>query len=403
VQRRSKSRSTKNAQPGTPDGRGLILRATPEARLNKGQREFNRLVRRIEELQRAIAEENQRLDRLVAFYHSNVFPLEQEIIRIRREILRGLLARLSGLPKGRSAEKKRLLKILQHQMANHMIELNDTFDDEFLALFQAIMKCTPKEFEQREKNKIQAEIQKEMQQELEDMNVDVDLSGLAPGSTIEEIQRTLDEVQRTLGARRDAEKPPETDFSKRQRQEEEERQRLAEEMKSKDVARLYKQLAKLLHPDLELDPERRSAKEAAMKQLNASHEAGDLHAMLKMEIEWITQEGTDAGRLSDHKLAVYNSVLSEQVEELDQTLYTVWTHPRFAVLEPFHQPMLGLSFVHPKDMEDDVRYVLDVLQKALAILNGDPTPVNEKWLAKELGPSKPGRNPRNPSFGFSFF
>ena len=68
-----------------------------------------------------------------------------------------------------------------------------------------------------------------------------------------------------------------------------------------------------------------------MKRLNAAHAARDLHAMLKMEIEWITQEGTDASRLSDEKLAVYNSVLEEQVDfgitSLPATASELAAHP----------------------------------------------------------------------------
>ena len=119
-------------------------------------------------------------------------------------------------------------------------------------------------------------------------------------------------------------------------------------MRNKDLSSLYKQLAKLLHPNLEKDPHRRLAKETAMKQLNAAHAAHDLHAMLKMEIEWITQEGTDASRLSDEKLMVFNSVLEEQVDELESMLNTAWMRPMFVCLARFAHPLFGFIGVEPE-------------------------------------------------------
>ncbi len=394
VQRRSNSRKKKPVPPDSPDERSLVLAGSGNLRLTKAQRAFNQLVRRIERLQEDIVRENRRLDELVAVYASEIHPVEIEIARLRREVLRRLHARFVEIPRRNTGMKNRFRKMLEKQLLDHWAELDERLDDEFQALFQSVMKCTPEEFHRRESDEIRTEIEREF----EELGMDIDLSGIEPGAPPEEIRRKLEEIEQKVGAQFESQRPLENAGASRRRQAEEEKRRLAEEIRTKDLSSLYKQLAKLLHPDLEQDPQRRSEKEAAMKQLNAAHAARDLHAMLKMEIEWITREGTDPSRLSDQKLAVYNSVLREQADELERMLPTVWMHPRFLPLSRFAHPFLGLLNMEPRDLRHDVRSTLGMLTDSLELLGGDLGLGQLEWLVRQLGPAR--RNNVWSGFGY---
>jgi hypothetical protein len=103
-------------------------------------------------------------------------------------------------------------------------------------------------------------------------------------------------------------------------------------LRKKSIGSIYKQLAKVLHPDLEPDAEQRSRKVVLMQELTAAYRANDLHTLLRLELEWIQHEQGDIARLTDNKLTIYNEVLREQVNELQEELFFLSRHPRYLPL-----------------------------------------------------------------------
>lgn len=72
-----------------------------------------------------------------------------------------------------------------------------------------------------------------------------------------------------------------------------ERERLrqeTEEAKARDFKSLYKQLAKVLRPDLETDPVLKAHKEVSMKRSTTARANGDLRDMLAIEMEWLGEK-----------------------------------------------------------------------------------------------------------------
>ena len=89
----------------------------------------------------------------------------------------------------------------------------------------------------------------------------------------------------------------------------EERMREEEQLRKKSISTVYRDLAKVLHPDLEQDAERRERKVALMQDLTAAYRNNDLHALLRLGISWIHREKGDLDRLTEEKLAIFNGVL----------------------------------------------------------------------------------------------
>lgn len=87
-------------------------------------------------------------------------------------------------------------------------------------------------------------------------------------------------------------------------------------LKARSVRSIYISLAKLIHPDTELDPTLRTAKEEEMKLLAAAYAHNDLATLLKMELDWMHQQTDRLGQLATPQLTLYNQVLQDQVQQL---------------------------------------------------------------------------------------
>ena len=118
--------------------------------------------------------------------------------------------------------------------------------------------------------------------------------------------------------------------------EKEEKERQLEEARNKNISSIYKQLAKALHPDLEQDEHIKLEKEVLMKRLTVAYNNSDLHSMLSLEMDWIYKEEQHTDKLGTDKLAIYNQVLKEQVQDLEEQKFALMEHPRF-------QPLLRYS------------------------------------------------------------
>lgn len=322
-------------------GTGLTVVKGKGVPLTPAQKAFNRLVKRIEGLRRNIQEETERLGGLMEFYQSVLHPLEVKIVAERKIFIRVLLTFLEPgrVKKGKSRDV--LKKVIREQLDVLMEMEGGNLEPEFAELFQVVEGKTVEEA----RNEAFAEMRGEWEAELSADGIDVDLSGFRPDMPPAEAAARLEELQQQLEAgRREGEAArPKT----RKQLAAEERERQAEEVRQKDLGTLYRQLAKLLHPDLEADPALRAEKEVAMKRLTTAYKANDLHELLKLELEWVAREQADASRLTDAKLRIYNDVLKEQVKELEAALSEVAMHPRFAPLRQYVDPLslMGGTFL----------------------------------------------------------
>lgn len=151
--------------------------------------------------------------------------------------------------------------------------------------------------------------------------------------------------------------------------EREKKQQEAEEAKRRDLKSLYKQLAKVLHPDLESDPARKAQKEEWMKRLTAAHAAGDLRELLCIEMEWLGVEASNLESASDEKLRVYCAVLKEQIAEVKMQSELLIEQPQYAALAGLYGRYAGgvpsLEMVKDNLHEEIARHeeMLEVLRE----------------------------------------
>jgi hypothetical protein len=73
-----------------------------------------------------------------------------------------------------------------------------------------------------------------------------------------------------------------------------------------------------------------------MQELTEAYRQNDLHTLLRLEMQWIENEGGDIERLTEEKLGVYNQVLREQVKALEKRLHDLMFHPRYRPIVIFN-------------------------------------------------------------------
>lgn len=97
---------------------------------------------------------------------------------------------------------------------------------------------------------------------------------------------------------------------------------LPAESEKKSMTELYKELAKLIHPDLEQDEEKRHRKEQLMKELTAARDSEDVHAMLliRQKADAINNDVASPKTYSLQLLKMYNSSMKKKLEILKRSL-----------------------------------------------------------------------------------
>lgn len=204
--------------------------------------------------------------------------------------------------------------------------------------------------------------------------VKINLDGLDPTGDPavfeEELAKRLEDAQRGFETGRLGHKPK----ARRKRKPSAaalERERLREQVeaaKNRDLKSLYKQLAKVLHPDLESDPALKLHKEAWMKRLTSAHGSGDLREMLAIELEWLGEEAGNLARASDEKLRIYSLVLNEQIDEVKEKTRWLIMETEYAPLQRFIQPFsnrLDVRSAKARFIEQlhDLEHMISILQK----------------------------------------
>ena len=168
-----------------------------------------------------------------------------------------------------------------------------------------------------------------MEETARQAGIEIDLSDIHLGQNPEEGMRKLHE--RFAAAKAAAARPLSRKQTKSQLERERKQQAVAE-AKQRDLKTLYKQLAKVLHPDLETNPDLRANKEEWMKRLTSAYAAGDLRELLRIELEWLGEESSNLAAAGDEKLKVYSLILKEQIDEVKSRTFTLINEPQYSSL-----------------------------------------------------------------------
>lgn len=344
----------------------IPLKPVTKTTLNIHQKTFNRLKKKVQVLRNRLKETETALEKALQFFKTEISPLKRSILISTSDFIK-LLYRCYKNPKKLSKRDKIDLKEIIVQKCYETSKLSNSIKDidlEVQAIFKELEGVDFTESYSREMEEGKA-ILSEMCKEL---NLDVNLSSLETSDDEESIIRKVFQAMHEAHEKQQAETPhPTKPKSKKEIQKEIKAQEL-EQLQHKGLGTIYKQLAKALHPDLEQDPMVKAEKEQLMKRLTTAYENEDLHTLLSIEMEWLNRTESDEreGRQqTDEQLKIFNSLLKDQVEELEFELEMTSKNPRFYCLQDFNlKDVTSMMFQLAKmrnELKNDIRNFKEIM------------------------------------------
>ena len=309
--------------------KSLTISKGVKQQLSANQQAFNRLSKRIEKLQTDIKKKQLQFDLALQLYGSDFCPVQVMVLESRHKLI-SLLWEIYKNNRLSKTDQRHLKAILQYHLQEYFSNTETEPDEVIQNIFSAIEGISYDAMMQKENDEDDAEMYAMFDRLNVDMQgVDLEDEEMMAKKFAEAKQKIL-ELQ---------EKEEEKERLKQQRKkktakqlEHEKMEKAVDELKQKNITTIYRQLAKLFHPDLEQDPVLKAEKEILMKQLTAAYEAKNLHALLTLELQWIHKENDHLERLSEEKLSVYLQILKEQISNLEQEKNTILSQPQYATL-----------------------------------------------------------------------
>ena len=354
-----KKKRAEEEQPSNKNS--LIITNQPKQTLSKQQQTFNRLVKKIETLQEDLEKTTHSLRQKLDFYLKHIYPLEQKEIILLKELVRSLYSFYQENYLFSRNDQAALGEIISIQLHNIFQLEQAEPDDELKEIFKAVEKI---DYDEAAAEGLDG-MKQEMRSILEDMEVDFNIDDMDREMTEEEILKKVEQLKNQF--RQQAKKAEPGKKTKKQL----EKEARQEEERAKSINSIYKQLVKIFHPDLEQDPALRLQKEELMKKLTTSYKSGDLHTLLKLELQWIQKEGTNVDQLSDDKLALYNESLKEQADDLEGEISQILHHSRYQPLYQYAMSPEQIKYISVNDIRHQKKSWIKDLSQSLLVLQGN--------------------------------
>ena len=294
--------------------------------LSKEQQAFNRLVTRIEKLQKQIPDEINKLDQLNSLYNEEVFTNVLELGRLKIQMFHLLHTKRQEI-KLSANQNQKLDDILYHL-------LNDAFSviepDE--ATKELYAKYSHSSYAD-ELSLQESDVKKVFSDMLFDrFGLKLDPSLLTDNPDFKKIEEELhkqwEQQESGKKSKSKTKKQLEKELLDQQK----------EALKNKSIRSIYVALAKILHPDTELDEALKKEKEEMMKMVTVAYENRDLMQLLLLETQWIKKHDESLHKLEASTLNAYIHLLKDQVKELEAELEMLFLNPAFSAVAVYrHQ------------------------------------------------------------------
>ena len=294
--------------------------------LSKNQQLFNRLTKRIENLEKENVKLTEKLSRLLSFHGKEINPLQTEVANARIQLAMAL---------GNTTENMKFTKMQTENIAYVIVEqCNEAFcnvepSPEQEAFYD---KWADVSYQQGKEQQMEEEKEKFAEYMSHAFGMEIDMNDFDAGA--EGQARFYSKVKDQFDKSSQNEARPTGKKSKKQ-QIYEEAQKAEEAMKAKSIRNIFIALAKVLHPDTETNVTLKAEKEEIMKKVTSAYDQKDLTTLLKLEMEWVHKTTENLEKLSDDKLGIYISALKQQVKELETEKYSIYNHPRFASISSY--------------------------------------------------------------------
>ena len=344
--------------------------------LSKNQQLFNKLIKKIETLEKQLVETKDLAFELTIAFSKEIVPVEKKLGKAYFEFAMVLDSYVQNI----KLTKKQSIDFDEHiiNLFNNALTYAEP-DEQQEALFDKYSDLSYRESLEIEKLDLFEQFRGYMEDE---MGVDVgemdfDITNEAEAREYAEKLKEKFE-QKNL---EDEEKEQNKKKTKKQI-EQEQKQKLEAELSTKSLRSIYISLAKLLHPDTETDEELKSDKTELMKKVTVAYDQKDLATLLKLEIEWVHRTSDNLQELTDEKLKLYNKVLSEQVEDLNQEIFQLKMNPSYTNICDLLNYSSKFAHTSLNYQKEDLLSELESIKKNKKVFQKQP--VQKQVLVKYL-------------------
>lgn len=295
-----------------PVDHGLQLSpASGSAALTPEQKRFNALIRQIDQARRTLAAWQANVALYAQARARVLVPLIREFVAERKAWLFAL-DRLLDEPGWSRAERATLRELIR-ETAAQLIDAEGIDEADEQALKALFDKHGEVDFDTGQRQARAA------MKHLAEAITGLDLGDMTGIASDEDLLRRMHESMAAAEAREEeqAQARAAAAPARRRRKTAAQEKREAEaQLATQSVREVFRKLASALHPDRETDAGQRAAKTALMQKVNQAYAAGDLLALLELQLQI---EQIDAAHLAGagaQRIRHYNKVLAEQLASL---------------------------------------------------------------------------------------
>jgi hypothetical protein len=284
--------------------------------LSKAQKSFNSLIKQIEK-QRAMLEAwEHAIPPYQRKFTSELLPLTDILADLQEKVVYRLDTAWGQ--KGITKSERRLLSTLIADMALVLSQKRDDNED---------LKAIYNKHSGSDYDRDEADDMKGMQSVLEGIlgvELDVDMDKMSPEELMQHAQEQMAKIEAEDDAYWQAQEERRAKRKKSAKQLAREAQKEAEEQQvSQSIRDVYRKLASALHPDREPDVQERERKTLLMQRVNEAYAKNNLLKLLELQLELEHIDQSSINTISEDRLKHYNTILKEQLSELQQEIFHV--------------------------------------------------------------------------------
>lgn len=339
----------------------IVPVSQPQEVLTPTQKAFRRLQQKIERLQKKLVRRTHELDEGLTFYKETLWHTERGVAKALHELILNFYKCFKS-PKFSKQEHAILKRIILNKI-DDLFSLIHPFetDEKIRLIFQELEGVSCEEVMADSFDQIKQEITECFQEH----GVKLDLSQINAADKEEVlIKKMMEAANNAMESEQKA--FPQKPKSKKQIEKEKKAKEL-EELQQKGLGSIYRKLVKVFHPDLEQDHKLKVEKEELMKNLTTAYERKDLYALLSLQLEWINREGGQKQSNSEEQLKIYNSVLKDQIKELEERIDVTHLDPKYFPIQHYFsdeilrwnsfEVVLRMAYL---EMKDSLRNIMHV-------------------------------------------
>jgi hypothetical protein len=293
----------------------VIQIAKNQIEQTKSQKNFNRLIKKIEKLEVEITDFKDGITKISQRIASEYVPVKRTYNETRAEMVQTLdrAAQSGKFTKSQTKKLAHCIKNLAFELINegfeNLKEIYDRYDEDGYDQTNADAEAKT------------AEMMKGLMSMFGvDFDDDADVS--TPQKMQEYMSQKIAENQAEHQEKQRIREQKQATRPKTAKQaEREEKKQIEVKNISKAVRTIYMDLVKVFHPDRETDQEEKQRKTEIMHRVTEAYEKSDLLSLLRLQLEFNRIDQDHLERLAEDQLKYYNKILNEQVKELEEELY----------------------------------------------------------------------------------